>query len=139
MQFALTQMHWSLAQSTEFAELFSNTTPRKHQFSLYCFLTAHDSTNASRLGISTLPPFFSWLQLKHDLYFSQHCHFCSSYHHRRATKLIRGLRDLSYGERVEECGLTTLETRRIQKEVFRILNGHENLIKPNRFLSPRGP
>ncbi len=39
----------------------------------------------------------------------------------RATKLIPGLRDLIYEERLEECGLTTLETRRLrggQIEVF---------------------
>ena len=29
----------------------------------------------------------------------------------RATKLIPELRDLSYEERLKECGLTTLETR----------------------------
>ena len=43
---------------------------------------------------------------------------------RRTTKLITGLRDLSYDDRLKECGLTTLETRRL------ILNGHEN-IDPN--------
>ena len=32
---------------------------------------------------------------------------------RRKTKLISGLRDLSYEERLTECGLTTLETRRL--------------------------
>ena len=46
---------------------------------------------------------------------------------RRATKLIPGLRDLRYEERLKECGLTTLETRRLrgggQIEVFKILNG----------------
>ena len=55
----------------------------------------------------------------------------------RATKLIPGFRDLSYEERLKECGLTTLETRRLrgdQIEVFKILNGHEN-IDPNAFIN----
>ena len=54
---------------------------------------------------------------------------------RRTTKLITGLRDLSYDDRLKECGLTTLETRRLrgdQIEVFKILNDHEN-IDPNIF------
>ena len=49
---------------------------------------------------------------------------------RRATKLIPGFIDLTYEERLKECGLTTLETRRLrgdQIEVFKILNGYENI------------
>ena len=49
---------------------------------------------------------------------------------RRATKLIPELRDLTYEERLKECGLTTLETRRLrgdQIEMFKILNGYENI------------
>ena len=44
---------------------------------------------------------------------------------RRATKMIPELRDLSYEERLKECGLTNLETRRLrgdQIEIFKILN-----------------
>ena len=49
---------------------------------------------------------------------------------RRATKIIPELGDLSYEELLKECGLTTLETRRLrgdQIEVFKILNGYENI------------
>ena len=49
---------------------------------------------------------------------------------RRATKLIPGLRDLRYEKRLKECGLTTLETQWLrgdQIEVFKILNGYENI------------
>ena len=56
---------------------------------------------------------------------------------RRATKIIPELRDLSYEECLKECGLTTLETRRLrgdQIEVFKILNGYEN-IDSNMFFS----
>ena len=56
---------------------------------------------------------------------------------RRATKIIPELRYLSYEERLKECGLTTLETRRLrgdQIEVFKILNGYENIDR-NMFFS----
>ena len=56
---------------------------------------------------------------------------------RRATEMIPELRDLSYEERLKECGLTTLETRRLrgdQIEVFKILNGYENIDR-NMFFS----
>ena len=56
---------------------------------------------------------------------------------RRATKMIPELRDLSYEDRLIECGLTTLETRRLrgdQIEVFKILNGYENIDR-NMFFS----
>ena len=56
---------------------------------------------------------------------------------RRATKMFPELRDLSYEERRKECGLTTLETRRLrgdQIEVFKILNGYENIDR-NMFFS----
>ena len=48
---------------------------------------------------------------------------------RRATKIIPELRDLSYEERLKECGLTTVEKRLRgdQTEVFKTLNGCENI------------
>ena len=44
--------------------------------------------------------------------------------------MIQKLRNFSYEKRLKECGLTTLETRRlrgVQIEVFNILNGYENI------------
>ena len=44
--------------------------------------------------------------------------------------MIPELRDLSYEEHLTECGLTTLETRRLtgnQIEGFKILNEYENI------------
>ena len=44
--------------------------------------------------------------------------------------MIPERRDVSYEERLKECGLPTLETRWLrgdQIEVFKILNGYENI------------
>ena len=44
--------------------------------------------------------------------------------------MIPKLRNISYEMRLKECGLTTPETRRLrgdQIEVFKILNGYENI------------
>ena len=46
---------------------------------------------------------------------------------RKTTKMIPELRDLSYEERLKECGLTTLRGNQI--EVFKILNGYENIVR----------
>ena len=51
---------------------------------------------------------------------------------RKATKIIPELRNFSYEDRLKECGLITLETRsrrlrEDQIEVFKILNGYENI------------
>ena len=49
---------------------------------------------------------------------------------RRATKMKKILRNISYEMRLKECGLTALETRRLrgdQIEVFKILSGYENI------------
>ena len=49
---------------------------------------------------------------------------------RRVTKMVQKPRNISYEMRLKECGLTTLETRKLrgdQREVFKILNGYENI------------
>ena len=54
--------------------------------------------------------------------------------------MIPELRDLSYEEHLKECGLITLETRRLrgdQIEVLKILNGYENVDR-NVFLTQEG-
>ena len=51
--------------------------------------------------------------------------------------MIPKLRNISYEMRLKECGLTTLETRRLrgdQIEVFKILNEYENIDR-NMFFS----
>ena len=59
---------------------------------------------------------------------------------RRAIKRIPKLSDICYEMHLKECGLTTLETRRLrgdQIEVFRILNGYENIDRNISFLGQR--
>ena len=49
---------------------------------------------------------------------------------RKATKLIPELKHFSYERRLLECGLTTLETRRLRGdliEVFKILNRYDDI------------
>ena len=44
--------------------------------------------------------------------------------------MIQKLRIISYEMRLNECGLTTLESRRLrgyQIDVFKMLNGYENI------------
>ena len=53
----------------------------------------------------------------------------------RATKMIPEQRNLSYEECLREGGLTTLEAREVkggQIEVFKILNGYENIDRIHR-------
>ena len=48
---------------------------------------------------------------------------------RRSTKIIPELRDFTYEERLKECGVTTLDTRRLrgdQIDFLKIFNGYEN-------------
>ena len=57
---------------------------------------------------------------------------------RRATKLVPGLVDLTYLDRLEKLKLTNLHERRIRGdmiEVFKILNGFENINK-DKFFQP---
>ena len=56
---------------------------------------------------------------------------------RRATKIILELEDFSYEKRLIECGLRTLEKRRLRGdkiEVLKILNGYENIDRHMFFL-----
>ena len=55
--------------------------------------------------------------------------------------MISKLRNISYKMHVKECGLTTLETRRLrgdQIEVFKLLNGYESIDIPGICFSREG-
>ena len=59
---------------------------------------------------------------------------------RRATKMVEGLEDYSYEDRLRILGLTTLETRFLRAdlvEVFKILRRFEN-VNPDRFFQVVG-
>ena len=45
----------------------------------------------------------------------------------RATKIIQKVRHVSYEIHQKECGLTTLETRKLRGYQIKILDGHENI------------
>ena len=60
---------------------------------------------------------------------------------RKATKMISELRDLSYESRLLQCGLTTLETTKLrgdQIEVFKMVNGYEDVDRNMFFKSKEG-
>ena len=60
---------------------------------------------------------------------------------RRATQIVQKLRNISYERRLNECGLTTLKTRRLrgdQIDVLEILNGYETIDRNIVFLAKEG-
>ena len=61
---------------------------------------------------SLIVPLYKAIVRPHLEYYIQ---ICLKKIQRRATKLIPGLKDLRYEERLKECGLTTLETRRLRE------------------------
>jgi ribonuclease P/MRP protein subunit RPP40 len=60
---------------------------------------------------------------------------------RRATKLVVGMREKSYEERLKFLDMTTLETRRVRGdliEVFKIMKGLEDVNKEKFFTTDKG-
>ena len=56
---------------------------------------------------------------------------------RRATKMVNGLNDLTYEQRLRRLGITTLETHRLRGdliEAFKIIKGLKKWIILNSFI-----
>ena len=62
-------------------------------------------------------------------YYESICFLTSFCEPSLTTLLHNRMRDRSYEERLKECGLTTIETRRLrinEIDVIKVLNGYEN-------------
>ena len=46
----------------------------------------------------------------------------------RAIKRIAGLRDLNYEEILKECGLTTMEIRRLRGDQIEVFEDHHRIV-----------
>ena len=95
-------------------------TVRFHDATRDCYLSADGSMLGKHIACRTCT--HTTFPLTRTLHFRS----------QRATRLISEISQLSYEERLQQCRLTTLETRRIrgdQIEVFKIMHGYEGLNK----------